>query len=53
MVLVDAEKMSKSAGNFLTLNDSIRQYSADATRVALADAGAFVSSSDADEKHAS
>ncbi|KAL8426163.1 hypothetical protein Efla_006239 [Eimeria flavescens] len=39
MVLVDAEKMSKSAGNFLTLEDSIKQYSADATRIALADAG--------------
>ncbi|KAL8270891.1 hypothetical protein Esti_005185 [Eimeria stiedai] len=39
MILVDAEKMSKSAGNFLTLEDSIKQYSADATRVALADAG--------------
>ena len=38
-VLVDAEKMSKSKGNFLMLNDTIEQYSADATRFACADAG--------------
>lgn len=38
-ILVDAEKMSKSAGNFLTLQDAIDAYTADGTRVALADAG--------------
>jgi leucyl-tRNA synthetase len=38
-VLVDAEKMSKSKGNFLMLNETIEQYSADATRFACADAG--------------
>ncbi|ORM40002.1 Leucine--tRNA ligase [Babesia sp. Xinjiang] len=38
-VLVDSEKMSKSKGNFLTLEDAIAQYTADGTRVALADAG--------------
>jgi leucyl-tRNA synthetase len=38
-VLVDAEKMSKSKGNFLMLNDTIDRYSADATRLACADAG--------------
>lgn len=31
--------MSKSAGNFLTIEQSIEQFSADATRVAFADAG--------------
>lgn len=36
---LDSEKMSKSTGNFLTLEEAIRFYSADATRVALADAG--------------
>lgn len=38
-VLVDAEKMSKSKGNFLMLNETVEKYSADATRLACADAG--------------
>jgi len=38
-VLVDAEKMSKSKGNFLMMNDTVEKYSADATRLACADAG--------------
>lgn len=38
-VLVDAEKMSKSKGNFLMMNETIEKYSADATRFACADAG--------------
>jgi isoleucyl-tRNA synthetase len=31
--------MSKSTGNFLTLRDAVKKYGADATRIALADAG--------------
>lgn len=38
-VLVDAEKMSKSKGNFLMMEETIYEYSADATRFACADAG--------------
>lgn len=38
-VQVDAEKMSKSKGNFLTMQDTIEKFSADATRFACADAG--------------
>jgi len=38
-VLVDAEKMSKSKGNFLMMNETVEMYSADATRFACADAG--------------
>lgn len=38
-VLVDAEKMSKSKGNFLMMYETIELYSADATRFACADAG--------------
>lgn len=38
-VLVDAEKMSKSKGNFLMLNETVEKYTADATRFACADAG--------------
>jgi len=38
-LLLNGEKMSKSTGNFLTLNDAVKKYGADACRVALADAG--------------
>ena len=38
-VLVDAEKMSKSKGNFLMMDETIDKFSADATRLACADAG--------------
>jgi leucyl-tRNA synthetase len=38
-LLLNAEKMSKSTGNFKTLEQAIAEYGADAMRVALADAG--------------
>jgi len=38
-VLVDAEKMSKSKGNFLMMDETVNKFSADATRFACADAG--------------
>jgi len=38
-LMLNSEKMSKSTGNFLTLEDAIKKYSSDATRYALADAG--------------
>lgn len=38
-IMLNAEKMSKQTGNFLTLEQGIAKYSADAIRVALADAG--------------
>lgn len=38
-ITVNGEKMSKQKGNFLTIDDCISRYGADATRVALADAG--------------
>ncbi|KAL0260543.1 cytosolic leucyl tRNA synthetase [Diplodia seriata] len=38
-LMLNGEKMSKSTGNFLTLGDAVKKYGADATRVALADAG--------------
>lgn len=37
--MLNSEKMSKSTGNFLTLEEAINKYSSDATRFALADAG--------------
>lgn len=38
-LLLNGEKMSKSTGNFLTLADATTKFGADATRIALADAG--------------
>mmetsp|Transcript_17844 Transcript_17844/g.37088 ORF Transcript_17844/g.37088 Transcript_17844/m.37088 type:complete len:1082 (+) Transcript_17844:13-3258(+) len=38
-VQVDAEKMSKSKGNFLMMDECVELYSCDATRFACADAG--------------
>ncbi|KAL8921893.1 MAG: hypothetical protein Q9208_005497 [Pyrenodesmia sp. 3 TL-2023] len=38
-LMLNGEKMAKSTGNFLTLNDAVSKYGADASRIALADAG--------------
>ncbi|EJU03238.1 leucine-tRNA ligase [Dacryopinax primogenitus] len=38
-LMLNGKKMSKSTGNSLTMRDSIQKFGADATRVALADAG--------------
>jgi leucyl-tRNA synthetase len=38
-IMVNAEKMSKSKGNFLMLLECVESFTADATRFALADAG--------------
>ncbi|KAJ9076614.1 cytosolic leucyl tRNA synthetase [Entomophthora muscae] len=51
-LLLNGNKMSKSTGNFMTLSDSIIKYGADATRIALADAGDSVEDANFDEKTA-
>ena len=38
-ILVDGKKMSKSLGNFYTIKDVCRDFGADASRIALANAG--------------
>lgn len=38
-LMLNGEKMSKSTGNFMTLQDLVKKYGADATRIGLADAG--------------
>lgn len=48
-LLLNSEKMSKSTGNFLTLSESINKFGADATRIALADAGDTVDDANFDE----
>jgi leucyl-tRNA synthetase len=38
-LMINAEKMSKSTGNFMTLKQAMEKYGTDATRLALADSG--------------
>lgn len=38
-LLLNGDKMSKSTGNFLTIRQAVEKFGADATRIALADAG--------------
>ncbi|CAH9084270.1 unnamed protein product [Cuscuta epithymum] len=38
-IMLNSQKMSKSTGNFRTLREAIKEFSADATRFSLADAG--------------
>jgi len=38
-VILNAQKMSKSTGNFMTIGDCINEFGADATRLTMADAG--------------
>jgi len=38
-LLLDGDKMSKSTGNFMTLEDAIEEFSADGMRLTLADCG--------------
>lgn len=38
-IMLNSEKMSKSTGNFRTVREAIEEFSADATRFTLADAG--------------
>lgn len=51
-VMVEAEKMSKSKGNFITLPKAIDEWGADATRFALADAGDGMEDSNFEKKTA-
>ncbi|KAI0162452.1 hypothetical protein BJ166DRAFT_268896 [Pestalotiopsis sp. NC0098] len=46
---LNGEKMSKSTGNFMTLDDMLKKYGADATRIALADAGDGVTDANLEE----
>lgn len=48
-LLLNGEKMSKSTGNFMTLDDMVKKYGADASRIALADAGDAVADANFEE----
>jgi len=51
-VLLDGEKMSKSTGNFLMLDEACALYSTDAVRFALADAGDSLEDANFERKRA-
>ncbi|KAI9737262.1 MAG: cytosolic leucyl tRNA synthetase [Claussenomyces sp. TS43310] len=48
-LLLNGEKMSKSTGNFMTLDGMVKKYGADASRIALADAGDGVADANFEE----
>ena len=48
-LLLNGEKMSKSTGNFMTLDEMVQKYGADASRIALADAGDGVADANFEE----
>lgn len=50
--MLNAEKMSKAKGNFMTLAEAIKEFSADATRFSLADAGDGVENANFDSETA-
>ncbi|KAK4955455.1 cytosolic leucyl tRNA synthetase [Elasticomyces elasticus] len=51
-LLLNGEKMAKSTGNFLTITQAVSKFGADATRVALADAGDGMEDANFEEKGA-
>lgn len=51
-LMLNGKKMSKSTGNFLTLRDGVMKFGADATRLALADAGDGIEDANFDEMSA-
>lgn len=48
-LMLNGSKMSKSTGNFMTLDDTVKKYGADAARIALADAGDGVTDANFEE----
>jgi leucyl-tRNA synthetase len=48
-LLLNGDKMSKSTGNFMTLDDLVKKYGADASRIAMADAGDAVADANFEE----
>jgi leucyl-tRNA synthetase len=51
-LMINAMKMSKSTGNFMTMSDAIAKFGADATRFALADSGDSLEDANFDESTA-
>lgn len=51
-LVLNGKKMSKNTGNFLTLRNCVHKFGADATRLALADAGDGIEDANFDEMSA-
>ncbi|SGZ41162.1 probable Leucine--tRNA ligase, cytoplasmic [Hanseniaspora guilliermondii] len=51
-LMLNNQKMSKSTGNFMTLKQIVEKFGADASRIALADAGDTVEDANFDESNA-
>jgi leucyl-tRNA synthetase len=51
-LMLNGKKMAKSTGNSLTLKQGVEKFGADATRIALADAGDSIEDANFDEKTA-
>lgn len=51
-LMLNNQKMSKSTGNFMTLKQTVEKFGADASRIALADAGDTVEDANFDESNA-
>ncbi|KIJ34886.1 hypothetical protein M422DRAFT_262845 [Sphaerobolus stellatus SS14] len=51
-LMLNGKKMSKSTGNFMTMRDCVTKFGADATRLALADAGDGIEDANFDEMSA-
>lgn len=51
-LLLNGDKMSKSTGNFLTISQAVAKFGADASRIALADAGDGMEDANFEEKGA-
>jgi leucyl-tRNA synthetase len=51
-ILLNGQKMSKSKGNSLTLREAVEKFGADATRLAMADAGDGIEDANFEEKNA-
>lgn len=48
-LMLNGEKMAKSTGNFMTLDELVHKYGADASRIAMADAGDGVADANFEE----
>lgn len=51
-LLINTQKMSKHTGNFMTLKDAVKKYGADATRIALAEAGSNIEDANFEDTNA-
>jgi len=51
-LMLNGEKMSKSTGNSMTLREGVEKFGADATRIALADAGDAMDDANFEENNA-